>query len=247
MQVFVEPLRAADLHYILRRAYPQLDVTTRRRDADAITRAGTVTQAHDEAVQRDDDVIAHDAARARSLLDRMVAFNAALCARIAAEATFARKGRPWYVSVRVRLCTCWRVLACVYLKAITRREFNLRDVFRWCELLIDKTRPFEDRTDDDDTAALHHNNSDDVRHHNSAASARVRFEPVDFVDVVYLQRLRTTTDRARVMQASVCECVCAHATLTCARMLQLFAAAFDMRVDDVIARVERARTVRVSR
>lgn len=64
----------------------------------------------------------------------------------------------------------------------------MRDVFRWCQLLVDKRLPFDNNDND--------NNDSEHR-------TRVRFGAVDFLDVVYLQRLRTNVDRQRVIEVFI--------------------------------------------
>lgn len=80
-------------------------------------------------------------------------------------------------------------------------QFNLRDITRWCELLTLKRLPFGG----DGVAPWH---------------------AADFLDCVYLQRLRGDADRQQVMA--------------------MFAAAFDVPLADVEARVRRRIGVHVS-
>jgi MoxR-like ATPase len=77
----------------------------------------------------------------RASLERMIAFNARLNREICVEKKWATLGSPW--------------------------EFNLRDVFRWCDLISASS--------------------------SSSSSSR----PGDFVYLIYANRLRTRADRTR--------------------------------------------------
>lgn len=74
-----------------------------------------------------------------ALLRRMISFNARLHSDIMTKGLYGRKGSPW--------------------------EFNLRDVFRWCDLL---------------------------------QASKGTAEAGNFVDLVYLARMRSSEDRKRI-------------------------------------------------
>jgi midasin (ATPase involved in ribosome maturation) len=76
-----------------------------------------------------------------SVLEKMIAFNDRLFHDTMVLGHYGKKGSPW--------------------------EFNLRDISRWCSLMID---------------------------HQSDAT----WDPSQFVDLIYIQRMRTHTDREQV-------------------------------------------------
>jgi midasin len=74
------------------------------------------------------------------ILENMIRFNSQVFEDTMVTCKYGRKGSPW--------------------------EFNLRDIFRWCDLL----------------------------------SAHPGSNPADFVDLVYLQRMRTISDRTALLE-----------------------------------------------
>ncbi|CAO3637326.1 unnamed protein product [Cunninghamella blakesleeana] len=75
-----------------------------------------------------------------NVLQKMIDFNTAMYTETMIKCSFGRKGSPW--------------------------EFNLRDVFRWLEL-------------------LQNNNT---------------FDPMEYLDTIYIQRMRTHEDRLKVIE-----------------------------------------------
>jgi len=77
------------------------------------------------------------------LLRKMITFNDQLFRETMVLGLYGRKGSPW--------------------------EFNLRDISRWCTLMVD--------------------------HQSDGA-----WDPSQFVDLIYIQRMRTRMDRKRIIQ-----------------------------------------------
>eukprot|EP01080_Neovahlkampfia_damariscottae_P007220 gene7221-11536_t len=79
---------------------------------------------------------------------KMIEFNQEIHKKTMIEHKFGRKGSPW--------------------------EFNLRDIFRWCEMLKSDYHQFNDQFDS--------------------------FKPSKYLDCIYRQRMRTEEDRESVIQ-----------------------------------------------
>ncbi|CAM9377533.1 unnamed protein product, partial [Scytosiphon promiscuus] len=91
----------------------------------------------------------------KELLSRMIAFNSLVQSDTMEARRYGRKGSPW--------------------------EFNLRDVFRWCELLLREQQRSSSLNIASRTVA-----SDD-------------WEPWTMVDTLYIQRMRTRADRDAIL------------------------------------------------
>ncbi|KAL6070950.1 Midasin [Balamuthia mandrillaris] len=88
-----------------------------------------------------------------SILQKMIHFNELLFRETMVETKYARKGSPW--------------------------EFNLRDVFRWCDVMTLRQKP----------ATTELNNS-----------SSLCWDPAQHLDLIYLQRMRTSEDKEHVLR-----------------------------------------------
>jgi midasin (ATPase involved in ribosome maturation) len=83
------------------------------------------------------------------------------------------------------------MILCKYGKKGSPWEFNLRDLLRWCQLMTGNKNRLFDLNTSVTTTTVHH-----VSHNNSSHQ---RYEdPVLFVNLLYLQRMRETEDRVQV-------------------------------------------------
>ena len=104
------------------------------------------------------------------LMERMVSFNQLVYEDVVVRGDYGKKGGPW--------------------------EFNLRDIGRWCDL-IDRQRTLPAATAAQTVEAATHvermnDDGEDEQEEETASVGR-------FVDLVYLQRMRTREDRTAIM------------------------------------------------
>lgn len=124
-------------------------------------------------------------------------------------------------------------------------------MFRWCQLLVEKNRPFRATGTDD---------ADDADDQAANESAALRFAPIDFLDVIYLQvrpcvfpvllfslnARRSACEQRPIDNASSRFVGCSQRGPAFDRAgrggtAQMFASAFGMSLEAVVARVERVR------
>eukprot|EP00903_Cladosiphon_okamuranus_P014927 g13820.t2 len=94
-----------------------------------------------------------------SLLSRMIAFNSTVQQDTMGTCRYGRRGSPW--------------------------EFNLRDVFRWCEVMVREQQPLSSSSSTSVSSTL--------------VVDTATWEPWLLVDSLYIQRMRTRADRDAVL------------------------------------------------
>ncbi|CAM9229718.1 unnamed protein product, partial [Ectocarpus sp. 8 AP-2014] len=147
-KVYVDPLTPEDLLHIAVNKFPSLAAPPSPSSSASPSDAALIPATDGNGQEKERSSSSCDAAS--SMLSRMIAFNSLVQQDTMGAGRYGRRGSPW--------------------------EFNLRDVFRWCELMLREQQ-----------------------HSGSESDAGSVWEPWLVVDTLYIQRLRTRSDRAAVL------------------------------------------------
>ncbi|EGG20931.1 type A von Willebrand factor domain-containing protein [Cavenderia fasciculata] len=103
-------------------------------------------------------------------LTKMIQFNHLLYQHSMVESKFGRRGAPW--------------------------EFNLRDIFRWCDLVVkDSKAYFEQDNNNQMELDTNKKNKKQVKVPTKVTPLVVKNNPSRFIDLIYLRRMRSEEDR----------------------------------------------------